>query len=132
MIYIAAESLKGNRLSLKQISSEIESPTAFTAKILQQLVRNELLSSVMGPTGGFQISGAKINKIRLSQIVNVLDGDAIYKGCGLGLKKCNASKPCPVHRKFASIRDELKDMLEGTTLYELAVGLENETTFLKR
>ncbi len=131
-IFIASQSLEDNRLSLKEIANEIESPVAFTAKILQQLVRNNILDSVMGPTGGFQIDKGRIDEIKLSQIVDILDGDSIYRGCGLGLKECNALKPCPVHNKFVNIRNELKEMLENTSIYELAMGLEVGLTFLKR
>ena len=131
-IYVAVQSLEDKRVSLKDIAKEIDSPVAFTAKILQQLVRNHVMSSVMGPTGGFQIEKGKIDEIKLSQIVDAIDGDAIYKGCGLGLKECNAAKPCPVHDKFAKVRDELKNMLENTSLYELATGLEVGLTYLKR
>ncbi len=131
-IFIASQSLEDNRLSLKEIANEIESPVAFTAKILQQLVRSNILDSVMGPTGGFQIDKNRIDEIKLSQIVDILDGDSIYRGCGLGLKECNALEPCPVHDKFVNIRNELKEMLENTSIYELAVGLEIGLTFLKR
>ena len=43
-----------------------------------------------------------------------------YKGCGLGLKNCNESKPCPMHFQFKAIRDDLKQMLEVTTVQGLA------------
>ncbi len=131
-IYVAAQSLEDKRASLKGIANEIGSPVAFTAKILQQLVRNKIISSVMGPTGGFQIEKKKIDLITLSQLVDAIDGDSIYRGCGLGLKECNAAQPCPVHDKFAAIRDELQDMLNTTSLYELTTGLETGLTFLKR
>ncbi len=131
-IYVAVKSLEDKRVSLKDIAKKIDSPVAFTAKILQQLAKHDILKSVMGPTGGFEIEKEKIDKIKLSQIVDAMDGNAIYKGCGLGLKACNAAKPCPVHDKFAKIRDDLKDMLESTSLYELATGLEVGLTFLKR
>ncbi len=131
-IHVAVQSLEGNKVSLKAIATEIDSPVAFTAKILQQLVKHHIMHSVMGPAGGFQIEKKKISEIRLSQIVNAIDGDAIYKSCGLGLKECNATKPCPVHDKFAKIRDDLKEMLEHTSVAELTVGLETGLTFLKR
>lgn len=131
-IYVAVQSLEDKRTSLKCIANEIGSPLAFTAKILQQLVRNKIMNSVMGPTGGFQIEKKKIDQITLSQIVDAIDGDAIYKGCGLGLEECNAAQPCPVHDKFARIRDELKYMLNNTSLFELALGLETGLTLLKR
>ncbi len=131
-IYIALQSLQDRRVSLKEIAEKVDSPTAFTAKILHQLAKNNLLDSTKGPAGGFQIEKKRIDDIKLADIVFAIDGDSIYEGCGLGLVKCNANKPCPVHHKFVVIRDELKQMLQNTSLFELATGLEVGLTFLKR
>ncbi len=130
--YIALQSLQGRRVSLKDIAQEIESPVAFTAKTLHQLAKAGLLDSVKGPTGGFQIEKNRIDEIKLSDIVSAIDGSSIYEGCGLGLKKCNAQRPCPLHEKFAVVRNELAQMLQHTSLFELATGLEVGLTFLKR
>ena len=130
--YIALKSIEGKRVSLKEIAKKIDSPVAFTAKILQQLSRNQIVDSVKGAGGGFEIEKTNIAKIKLSQIVYAIDGDNVYVGCGLGLKECNANKPCPVHDKFVEIRDDLKNMLESTSLYEMTVGLEVGLTYLKR
>ncbi len=59
-------------------------------------------------------------------------GIPFYAGCGLGLKKCNAEKPGPVHDKFVVVCEELKQMLQSTSLFELAPGLKEGLTFLKR
>ncbi len=131
-IYVATQSLNGQRASLKAIAREVGSPSAFTAKILQQLVKHNIMYSVMGPTGGFQMSKASIDEVKLSEVVKAIDGDTIYSGCGLGLEACDATRPCPVHYKFAKIRDNLRQMLEHTSIYELATGLEMENTFLRR
>ncbi|MEY8019348.1 Rrf2 family transcriptional regulator [Muriicola sp. E247] len=130
--YIALQSLERRRVSLKEIAEEIDSPVAFTAKILQQLSKNNIVDSVKGSAGGFQIDKERIETIKLSEIVYAIDGNNVYVGCGLGLKKCNANKPCPVHDKFVKIRDDLKLMLESTNLYEMTVGLEVGLTYLKR
>ena len=130
--YIALQSIEGRRVSLKEIAEEIDSPVAFTAKILQQLSRNQIIDSVKGAWGGFQIEKSNIDNIKLSQIVYAIDGDKVYVGCGLGLKKCNANKPCPVHNKFVQIRDDLRYMLENTSLQEMTTGLEVGSTYLKR
>jgi hypothetical protein len=37
-----------------------------------------------------------------------------------------------VHDQFVAIRDELSHMLNTTSLYEVAAGLKDGTTFLKR
>ena len=131
-IFIATQSLKDRRVGLIAIAENIQTPEAFTAKILQQLVRNGIVDSIKGPTGGFHIDKKRIDVIKLSTVVDCIDGNDIYKGCGLGLKTCNSSKPCPVHDKFAAIRNNLKYMLESTSLYELATGVGIGSTFLKR
>lgn len=130
--YIASQSMVDRRVSLKEIAKEIDSPVAFTAKILQQLSRNQIVDSVKGAAGGFEMEKTNIDNIKLSQIVFAIDGNDVYVGCGLGLKKCNANKPCPVHDKFVEIRDDLKNMLENTSLYEMTAGLEVGLTYLKR
>jgi Rrf2 family protein len=131
-IYIASQSLDSRRVSLKEIADEIDSPVAFTAKILQLLSKNGIVDSVKGAHGGFEISKGQIDKIKLSEIVYAIDGEKLYDGCGLGLKECNANKPCPVHDKFVDIRDNLKKMLESTNLFEMTAGLEVGLTWLKR
>lgn len=131
-IYIADQSYKDKRVSLKDIAGQIGSPEAFTAKILQQLSRNNIISSVKGPNGGFEIEKKKISKVKLSHIVLAIDGDAIYKGCGLGLKECSEKVPCPVHNQFKAIRNSIISMLDNTNLLELALGLKQGLTFLKR
>jgi len=130
-IFIAISSFDGKRVSPKEISEEINSPQAFTAKILQALVRHNIINSVKGAYGGFEINKEDISTIKLAQIVSAIDGDKIYSGCGLGLEICDENHPCPVHDKFKSIRNNLKSMLENTTLEELALNIKSGTSFLK-
>lgn len=132
-LYIAEQAVKSDKKTgVKDIAKAIDSPEAFTAKILQILTKQKIINSLKGPSGGFYIQKNKLEKIKLSVIVKAIDGDHIYKGCGLGLDQCNAEKPCPVHDKFKEIRDGLADMLNNTTLLELATGLDSGLTFLKR
>ncbi|AUC75117.1 RrF2 family transcriptional regulator [Olleya sp. Bg11-27] len=130
-IFIAKNSFEGKRVSPKEIAAEIDSPQAFTAKILQALVKNNIVNSVKGAYGGFEIDKKDIALIKLSQVVEAIDGDAVYSGCGLGLSKCDENHPCPVHDKFKVIRDGLKVMLETTNLEELALGIKSGVSFLK-
>lgn len=130
-IFIAINSSEGNRVNPKEISEAIDSPRAFTAKILQPLVKNDIISSTKGAHGGFEIEKTKISSIKLSQIVNAIDGDKIYNGCGLGLHACSEDHPCPVHDKFKIVRSELKDMLENTDLQRLVLDIKSGVSFLK-
>ncbi|OUR92321.1 transcriptional regulator [Flavobacteriales bacterium 34_180_T64] len=130
-IFIAINSAEGKRVSPKAIAKEIASPEAFTAKILQALVKNGVINSVKGAHGGFEINKNEIATVKLSQIVNAIDGDKIYSNCGLGLHTCDEIHPCPVHHKFKIVKDELRDMLENTTLEELAQNIKSGASFLK-
>ena len=130
-IFIAINSYEGGRVSPKQISEEIDSPKAFTAKILQALVRHNIVNSIKGAFGGFEIDKRNIGCIKVSEIVNAIDGDSIYKNCALGLETCDESHPCPVHHKFKDVREGLRDMLENTTLEELALNIKSGDSFLK-
>ena len=130
--YIALRSLEEKRVSHKEIASKIDSPIAFTAKILHQLAKSDILVSVKGPSGGFEIPKEKIDSIKLNDIVYAIDGDSVYNDCSLGFNECNAAKPCPLHDKFVGIREDLKEMLQNTSLREFTEGLEVGLTFLKR
>ncbi|WP_456442027.1 RrF2 family transcriptional regulator [Psychroserpens sp.] len=130
-IFIAINSYENRRVSPKEISKEIDSPQAFTAKILQDLVRHNIIKSVQGAYGGFEIEKETISTIKLSQIVEAIDGNSIYNGCGLGLNICDDEHPCPVHDKFKIVRSELKNMLENTNLEQLALDIKSGASFLK-
>jgi Rrf2 family protein len=130
-IFIASESFQNNRAGLKDIAKKIDSPEAFTAKILQILSKNNIINSIKGVGGGFEIPKEKMSQIKLSQIVTALEGDRVFTGCGLGLSHCTETYPCPMHEKFKAIRNELAFMLENTNLEELALGIKSGDTFLR-
>jgi len=128
----ACGSKEEGRLNLKEVAKRTDSPEAFTAKVLQQLTRAGLVRSVKGPHGGFEITTEEARKVRLSHVVAAIDGDAIYTGCALGLHQCDAAKPCPLHDHFLGIREDLRRMLERTSVHDLMSGLRDGDTFLKR
>jgi Rrf2 family protein len=130
IIYVATQSLQDRRVKIGDIAENIGSPEAFTAKILGALVKQHLVQSHTGPNGGFYMDKNTLKQIRLSQIVFAIDGEGILTECGLGLKQCNNSEPCPVHDKFIRVRYELVNMLETTTVYDLALGLQLGKTVL--
>lgn len=130
-VYIALQTAQGHRVGLKDISKAIDSPEAFTAKILQQLGKDEIIISTKGPTGGFEMTPQQLKSIMLSDVVKSIDGDLIYTGCGLGLAICDEENPCPLHNDFKSIREQLRVMVETTSIERLAASLANGTTKLK-
>lgn len=131
MIYIAQQTRNGGRVGIKQIATGIDSPEHFIAKILQELGRKGLVASMKGPTGGFYLEKASLNR-SLADIVTAVDGDQLFLGCGLGLKQCSETNPCPIHFKFKKVRKEVQTMLEHAKLGEFTEKLDRHETFLKR
>jgi len=128
MLHIAHKSQNHERVGVKDIAKEIDSPEAFTGKIMQQLSKSGLVQSIKGPNGGFWISDDDRANINLRQIVEVLDGDQIYVGCGLGLRQCNDAKPCPMHHQYMPVRKALVKIHTETSLDELATKLDGIAT----
>lgn len=131
VIYIATSSLDNKRVGFKEIAKEIDAPEAFTAKVLQKLSKNNIIESSRGVGGGFEISLHSMDKMMLSEIVDLFDGDKIYRGCGLGLAECSENRPCPIHDDFKAIRDNLSYLLNTTSILALTEGLKAGNNFLK-
>jgi len=131
MLFIAQKSLEGQKTGIREIAKSIASPEHFIAKILQDLSRRGLLQSAKGPNGGFYLED-KDFKRSIAEIVVAVDGDRIFTGCGLGLRECSASKPCPIHHEFKRIREQLTRTLSKARIDQFADSLENSEAFLKR
>ena len=131
VIYIYAASRNDKKVGIKEISEEIGSPAHFTGKTLQMLSRQGIISSVKGPNGGFFMDETQ-GQITLLEIVRTIDGDGIFRGCGLGLKNCSESQPCPIHEEYKAIRDEMKKMLNSKNIKTLSESLKNGKAYLSR
>ena len=131
MIYIAQKSKGGNKVGIKEIAKGIDSPEHFIAKILQDLSRKGLVQSLKGPNGGFYLEDEDL-KHSIADIVKEVDGDKIFSGCGLGLKQCSETHPCPIHHEFKKIRTGVQVMLEKARLDAFTSQLDNNLAFLRR
>lgn len=115
VFFIAHKTVSGERVGIREIAAGIDSPEHFLAKILQDLSRKELISSAKGPNGGFYLDAASLKR-PLSEIVEAVDGDDLFYGCGLGLKQCSETNPCPLHNDFKDIRNRIHQMLCSITI----------------
>jgi len=131
VIFIANKSYEGERCTLAEISKGIDSPVAFTGKILQKLSRGGIVDSKKGPHGGFEVSARKINRTTLAEIINLMDCSNIFNHCVLGLDQCSDSRPCPVHHKYIPIRNEIIEFVHKTYLKEIISDISTLKTFMR-
>ncbi len=118
-IFVASKKEEGIKLNIKDIAREVDAPEAFTAKILQVLNKTRIITSLKGPYGGFYIEDYQLQQPVIN-IVNALDGMSVFQECGLGLRQCSATHPCPMHDQYKIARDALQDAFQNTTIGQLA------------
>jgi Rrf2 family transcriptional regulator, iron-sulfur cluster assembly transcription factor len=119
VLHLAVYSSDQKKLGVTEIADQLEVPKHFLAKILQQLTKANLISSIKGPSGGYYLS-RKNNESNLKEVIITLDGSHVFMGCILGLKECSSEKPCPLHFHAFGIREGLNYQLEYQTIGEIA------------
>lgn len=128
-ILLASKSKEDVKLSAVEVAKEIEAPQAFTSKVLQILKKHRIISSLRGPYGGFFCEEHQLS-IPVINIVNAVDGLAVFNECVLGLNQCSAEHPCPMHYQYIESRDKLNKAFEETTIGELASSLNFGSVFI--
>jgi Rrf2 family protein len=119
LVYIQLQNMKKRRPGTAEVAREIDAPPFYTAKILQRLVRQGFLESIKGKGGGFFFDSDK-PELALINLIQATEGDRSFSGCGFGLKNCDANNPCPLHEKYAPIRDSMNKLGSGETIQSLA------------
>jgi len=74
--------------------------------ILQDLAKENIISSTRGPKGGFYLTEQNLNESVMS-IIKIIDGEKNFSSCMLSLKECNIYKPCPLHNILRSSRSKI-------------------------
>jgi Rrf2 family iron-sulfur cluster assembly transcriptional regulator len=128
VIYLASQPESAGKTGIKKISKDLDLPTPFLAKILQQLAKQKILSSTKGPNGGFSLL-KDARKLTLFDIVNTIDGAEIFTKCIMHDRSCEGtrkrSKHCPMHDDYEQTRQEIKQLFSKRTIYELVQMSKN-------
>jgi Rrf2 family protein len=117
-LYLAARQQEGY-VSIRQISDQLDIPYAYLTKVLQTLTQCGLLKSLRGPRGGVALA-RPAQTLTLKDIIEAIDGPSFFTECVLGLPKCDANKPCPLHDHWKPIRGSMDIMLSEQCLDEVA------------
>ena len=129
VIYLASQSDSNGKTGIKKISGDLNLPTPFLAKILQQLAKQKILNSSKGPHGGFSLLKDSRN-ITLLDIVNSIDGYDIFTNCVIHNGSCayveKDKKPCPVHKDYGKIREDIIKLFSSKTVYDLVKEANNK------
>lgn len=129
VLYLALNSNKEKRVMVKDIATPINVPQAYLAKLLQELSREHIISSVKGPKGGFYLSESN-RLLSLMDIIAVIDGEKRLHSCVLSLEKCNAEKPCPLHKLISPTKEDFLKQLKEKSIDDFSQEVKSGTSFL--
>ncbi len=113
---------------LPELAEWIQKPSNTLSKILQQLVRQDLLSSIKGPNGGFKLHRHP-SSIHLLDVIEAMQGPVKSCPCLLGRKKC-LFQACILKDITQDMPQQMKQYLEKTSL-EQAIQKHVNLTNLK-
>jgi Rrf2 family protein len=119
LVYINLQNLKERRPGTSEVAKEIDAPPFFTAKILQRLVKFGFLESMKGKGGGFFFDTSKPD-LPIIRLISAIEGERSFSGCSFGLRKCDPDNPCPLHEKYAPIKEAINKLITEETVQSLA------------
>jgi Rrf2 family protein len=131
LVFVLMQNQAGKRPGFKEIAKKTNSPEQFTAKILQKLAREQLVSSAKGRGGGFFFDQPVV-PLNLYDVIRVLEGESFFSKCGFGLEHCNCENPCPMHDDYSPVREGFFNMVKNVTIQSLASKIVDQKGVLTR
>ncbi len=113
----------GELSPVHEVAKATKLPSAYLSKVIQRLAQAGLVRTFRGPGGGIEL-GKSPEAITLWSLVRATDGPSDVDRCALGIGNCSPSNPCPLHGRWAPLREDFQKLLEGTTLAVLVRELE--------
>lgn len=115
VLFLAREEDVEKKFKVGEIAAELNIPSPYLSKILQQLSKNNLVTSVKGPKGGFYLSEEN-RKNTLLDIVLCIEGHNVFEKCVLGLAECSSENPCHLHEYFYRFKMDLQRVIREVTI----------------
>jgi len=119
-----------DKIGIHTIAEDLDLPLHYLSKVMQSLVKNDVISSVKGRNGGFYLNENELNE-PLLRVVQAIDGENVFLKCGLGISNCSSKRPCPLHNDIKAYRENLQLAL-SSSIKSTSEGIINGQTFLAR
>lgn len=113
----------GSVVSAREVAEHYSVPRRLLAEVLKDLVREGLVESHRGATGGYTLS-RPAEKVTLGEVVAALEGRPSIASCeSLGAFHnggCDVEPRCPIRSPIQKIQSSIWAMMQRTTLRDLA------------
>ena len=118
MIYLAQHADRWP-VSGKEVAQGAGIPAKYLSTILSNLVRDGVLESTRGKSGGFRM----VKPPKLTFLIDVLAPfEQLDQGrCPFGNTRCGDDDPCLAHHRWKKVVNSFHQFLHNTTVYDIAV-----------
>jgi len=87
-------------------------------KLMRQLLKGELVRSLSGPSGGFELKKSPA-RTSLLEIIIAIQGPVNLNKCLRNGYVCSRHKTCPVHKKLSKLQKHIDNYFSEITLQDL-------------
>lgn len=101
-------------VSLADISGRQNISLSYLEQLFAKLRRNELVSSVRGPGGGYRLSRGG-HEIFVAQIIDAVNEAVDATGCG-GTSDCQQGEVCLTHHLWCDLSEQIHGFLSQISL----------------
>lgn len=109
-------------VSLADISERQGISLSYLEQLFAKLRRNDLVSSVRGPGGGYQLARAAA-EIQIVQVIDAVDESVDATRCQ-GKGDCQGGETCLTHYLWCELSEQIHDFLSGISLATLVERAE--------
>jgi Rrf2 family iron-sulfur cluster assembly transcriptional regulator len=104
-------------ISLAEISGRQDISLSYLEQLFAKLRRNDLVTSVRGPGGGYRLSRGG-SEIFVAQIIDAVNEKVDATGCG-GAADCQQGEVCLTHHLWCDLSDQIHGFLSNISLSNL-------------
>lgn len=108
----------GTFRSARAIAEEQEMPYQFLRRILRDLIKERVVVSKEGGSGGFRLN-VDPARISVADIIRVFQGDVQFSTCMFRRKVCGNRSSCALRREIKRIEEMVEKELGKITLVRL-------------
>lgn len=104
-------------VSLADISGRQDISLSYLEQLFAKLRRNQLVTSVRGPGGGYRLSRGG-EEIFVAEIIDAVDEAVDATGCG-GTADCQQGEVCLTHHLWCDLSEQIHSFLSNISLANL-------------
>ena len=105
--------------SAGEIAEEYGISATLTAKVLQRLARQGVVTAKHGSSGGYQLA-KEPGQISALEVITAIDGPVLITSCVTSHGNCDATERCSVREPLRRVNESILNVLSTVTISQMS------------